>query len=120
MKEPNNPYWIVDDAIIFKPSFNECLDDYTQIISNYKVLYFSNHTDPLIALKNKNNPCLTNNESNIWSLFDQPLGNSLSNLVYLRELTFGDHFNHPLNNSLSNLVNLRELTFGNHFNHPPK
>ena len=46
------PYWIVDDAIIFKPEFNSCLDDYAQIISNYKILFFSNYNDPYIALQN--------------------------------------------------------------------
>ena len=28
-----NPYWIVDSAIIFKPEFNECLDDYIKSLN---------------------------------------------------------------------------------------
>ena len=36
-------YWIVDEAIIFQPYFNECLDNYSDIISNYRILIFSNY-----------------------------------------------------------------------------
>ena len=83
------PYWIIDTTIIFRPEFNECLDDYTHIISNYRILIFSNYNSPQQAL-----------EYNIidydhyyllykYSLFNYPLGNSLSNLTNLQQLTFG-------------------------------
>ena len=110
-----NSYWIVGETIIFKPQFNECLDNYTDIISNYKILYFSNYNDPLIAFKNNNEYNYNDYKLYTRSSFNQHLGNSLLNLVDLKKLTFGFHFNHPLGNSLSNLVNLRVLTFGINF-----
>ena len=33
-----NPYWIIDEAIIFKPNLNYSLDNYTKIISKYSTL----------------------------------------------------------------------------------
>jgi len=48
---PNNKYWIVEDAIIFKPEFNESLDNYSDIISNCRILIFSNYKDPPTTLK---------------------------------------------------------------------
>ena len=137
------PYWIIGEAIIFKPKFNECLDDYSDIISNYRILIFSNYIDPYKTLKNNND--MYNEDENEESLpgssFNHKLGNSLSKLVNLqkldlghgyfyslgdslldlhnlRELTFGDHFNCRLDDSLSNLVDLRELRFGHRFNQP--
>ena len=141
MEESNKLYWIIDDAIIFKPTFNESLDDYSDIISNYRILIFSNYNDPYIAIKNGNmynikkihlyvessfNLSLDNSLLKLINLtqltfgrnFNKPLGDSLSYLHNLRELTFGNEFNCPLGNSLSNLMNLRELTFGSHFNQP--
>jgi len=112
------PYWIIDQLIIFKPQFNECLDNYTNIISNHKILIFSNNNDPNLAFKNNNLFEDINSRLYEYSSFNQPLVNSLSNLHNLEELTFGHYFNQPLNDSLSNLVNLRELTFGNRFNQP--
>ena len=50
--------------------------------------------------------------------YNKPLGNSLSNLTKLKELTFGVSFDQLLGNSLNNLVNLEKLTFGFGFNKP--
>ena len=113
-----DPYWIVDDAIIFKPSFNECLDNYVDIISKHPILIFSNYNDPNISLKNKNLFSLKDDISYKGSLFDQHLDNSLLNLINLQELTFGLYFNQSLGDSLSKLYNLRRLTLGNRFNQP--
>ena len=33
-------YWIVDDWLIFKPEFNDKLDDYYDIISKYRDIGF--------------------------------------------------------------------------------
>jgi len=113
------PYWIVDDAIIFKPQFNSCLDDHKQIISNYKRLIFSDYNDPHVALETNNkydDDEYANHNIHYASRFNQPLNNSLFDLDKLIELTFGENFNHPLGNSLSKLVNLRKLTFGSNFN----
>ena len=112
-----NPYWIVDSAIIFKPEFNDSLDKYTYIISNCRKLIFSNYNDPHMCLKNNNIYNYYDITSKV-SLFNQPLDNSLSNLHNLRELTLSFKFNHSLCDSLSNLSNLRELTFGYFFNQP--
>jgi hypothetical protein len=48
--------------------------------------------------------------------YNKPLGNSLNNLIKLKELTFGVSFNQHLGDSLNNLVNLEKLTFGFGFN----
>ena len=112
----NDPYWIVDDVIIFKPSFNKCLDKYSNIISNYRILIFSNYYDPHQALKNDNRYKYTDEDLYIKSVFNHSLHNTLSNLINLRELTFVNYFNQPLDHILSNLINLRKLTFGNYFN----
>ena len=109
------PYWIVNDMIIFEPHFNESLDNYKDIISNYQSLIFSNYDNPYICLKNNN---LGFNKSYYGSLFNYPLGDSLSNLSNLKVLTFGKCFNYSLGDSLSNLTNLEKLTFGKRFNYP--
>ena len=52
----SDPYWIVGDAIIFETQFDECLDNYTDIISNHSILIFSNYHELDICLK-KNEIC---------------------------------------------------------------
>ena len=49
MIETNN-YWILDDAIIFKPKFDNVLDDYVDIISKYNKLIFSDYDCPKICI----------------------------------------------------------------------
>jgi hypothetical protein len=49
---------------------------------------------------------------------DQPLGHSLDQLINLQSLTFGFLFNQPLGNSLDRLTNLQSLNFGYRFNQP--
>ena len=44
-------YWIVDDWLIFKPEFNEELNEYYDIINKYKKIMFINYNEPLIAIK---------------------------------------------------------------------
>jgi len=136
----DSPYWTVDDAIIFKPEFDSSLDDYTSIISNYRILIFSNYSDPHQALKNNNiyddeeDMCVGSSfnqplikffdnknfyeapENNHDYFLGRPLINSLHKLTNLRELTFSNYFNYPLVDSLDKLVNLQKLTFGNYFN----
>ena len=36
-------YWILDNKFIFKPEFNEKIDKYYDLISNYNTLIFSNY-----------------------------------------------------------------------------
>jgi hypothetical protein len=112
------PYWIISDTIIFKPEFNETLDKYIEIISQYPKLIFSNYNDPKIAIKTNN---VYDGEYRYfcnYSLFNQPLGNSLSNLINLEQLTFGYKFNQQLDKLLSNLINLKYLGLGYSFNLP--
>ena len=121
MKYPYWIYWtVVDDTIIFMPDFNECLDEHIDNISKCRILYFSNYSNPHLALKNNNKYIhdSDNYDAKFYkgSLFDKPLGNSLSTLVDLQKITFGCDFCQFLDNSLSNLVNLSELTFGYKFN----
>jgi len=49
-----NNYWIEDGWLIFKPEFNEELDEYYDIINKYNKIIFSNYYDPLIAIKTNN------------------------------------------------------------------
>ena len=112
------PYWIVDSAIIFKLVFNECLDNYVEIISKYPILIFSNYNDPHMTLKRNNVYNEVDYKLHIGSWFDRPLYNSLLKLTNLEVLIFGDSFNKPLDNSLSNQINLIPLNFGYYFNQP--
>ena len=109
------PYWIVCETIIFKPSFDGSLENYSHIISNHKILYFSNYDDPYIALQNNNKYNYDILYKFVKSSFDHSLGNSLINL---QEINLGHNFNHPLGDSLSKLINLKKLNFGVNFNRP--
>ena len=104
-----NNYWIIDEWLIFKPSFNEDLTNYYDVINKYEKIMFSNYNDPLIAIK-------TNNEWNreylnnyIESDFNQKI--DLSNNINLTHLTFGYYFNQKID--LSNNIHLTHLTLGN-------
>ena len=39
-------------------------------------------------------------------------------ILNIIDIIFGHEFNQPLSNSLDNLINLQKLTFGNRFNQP--
>ena len=90
----DNNYWIVDDCLIFKPEFNDKLDEYYNVINKYNKIMFSNYNDPLIAIK-------TNNEWNreylnnyIESDFNQKI--DLSNNINLTHLTLSGDFNQKI------------------------
>ena len=86
-------YWIYKDSIIFRPKYNKPLCNYIEIIKKYKKIIFSNYDDLEI--------CIETNNIDI-NKYD---------INYVRS-----RFNHPLKNSLSDLINLTHLTFGNCFN----
>ena len=135
-------YWIYQDYFIFKPKFNGSIVDYTDIISNYNKLIFSNYDDLdttikkiketeydnyLIyfdkfnfdkPLKNAVPELVTNFITDTNCLFNKALGDSLSKLTNLTQINFGHDFNQPLTNSLDQLINLTHITFGYHFNQP--
>ena len=50
-------YWIYENKVIFKPNFNDNLDDYIDIISKYNELIFSNYDDYNITIKTNNVYC---------------------------------------------------------------
>src|SRR3990167_5993112 len=47
----------MDIFIIFKPDFNDKLDDYIDIISKHNELIFSNYDDCIITIKTNNKYC---------------------------------------------------------------
>jgi hypothetical protein len=112
----DNPYWIIDEIIIFKPQFNEPLDNYSNIISKCIGLIFSNYSDPKITIETNNKYFVNYKDKYKKSLFNQPLSDSLQNLTQLEQLTFGNNFNQPLSDSLKNLTQLKELIFDYEFN----
>lgn len=65
------------------------VDKYTNIISKYKILFFSTYNNPYIALKNNNKYDEENKNIFVCSLFNRPLGNSLLNLIVLEQLILG-------------------------------
>jgi len=99
----NTKYIIKDEIIYFNWTFDEPLDNYTNIIKNCSGLIFSDYDNYMQHIGNR---------------FNQPLTNSLDHQTQLTQLTFGSKFNHPLNNSLNQLVQLTQLTFGHCFNQP--
>jgi hypothetical protein len=120
-------YWVYQDYLIFKPSFNKQPND--ELLSSYNKIIFSNYRNPIKSIKNNNK--LNYDDTNYWlySRFNQPLNlpNSLRYLILglsfdktinlplsLIHLTFGNHFNKPVN--LGNC--LLCLTFGDNFNQP--
>jgi hypothetical protein len=50
----NCNYWIHEDKFIFKPHFNEVINDYIEIIKYYKSLIFSNYADLKIFIRTNN------------------------------------------------------------------
>src|SRR6056300_1588789 len=97
-------YWITDDeCLIFKPEFNEPLDNYYDIINKYNKIMFSNYNEPSFAIKTNN--LYINKHNNI---FVQKI--DLSNNINLTHLTFGSCFTQKID--LSNNINLIHLTFG--------
>ena len=50
----NKKYWIIDDKLIFKPKFDEELEEYYNVIGQYNTLIFSNYDNPEITIKTDN------------------------------------------------------------------
>jgi len=107
-----NNYWIVNEWLMFKPSFNEDLLNYYDIINKYKKIMFSNYNDPLIAIKTNNKYESEYDYNYINNKFNKEI--DLSNNINLTHLTLGIIFNQEID--LSNNINLTHLTFGCGFN----
>jgi hypothetical protein len=46
----NCNFWINGDIFYFKPNFNEVINDYIEIIKDFKILIFSNYKDLKICI----------------------------------------------------------------------
>jgi len=104
-----NNYWIVDDWLIFKPEFNDKLDEYYDMINKYNKIIFSNYNEHLIEIET-NNRWIKNYF--LYSIFNQEI--NLSNNNNLTDLYLGHDFNKKID--LSNNIHLTHLTFGCCFN----
>lgn len=133
------PYWTHYNILIFKPYFNDYLNDYIDIISKYDKLIFSDCDDFSSSLqfydkdscwlynildnifdyyKTEISIKMSHDYINIGSRFNQPLF-YFNKLLNLKELFFGSNFNQSIE-ELHNLINLNKLTFGDKFNQSVK
>ena len=101
-------YWIHENKIIFKPNFNNKLDNYINIITKYNELIFSDYDDYNITIKTNNIYFYEYYINYTHSKFNQQVIIP-QNVIHL---TFGSYFNQPLTIP----QNIIHLTFGNDFN----
>ena len=101
-------YWIYENKVIFKPNFNDDLDDYIDIISKHNELIFSNYNDFTITIKTNNFYCDKYHHNYKRSNFNQQVIIP-ENVTHL---SFGDNFNQQV------IIpqNVTHLTFGSGFN----
>ena len=101
-------YWIYKNKVIFKPNFNDKLDDYIDIISKHNELIFSNYDDFTITIKTNNLYYEKYYDNYKGSKFNQQITISQN----ITHLTFGEDFNQQV------IIpqNITHLTFGDHFN----
>ena len=125
-------YWINNNKFIFRPNFNEDINDYLSLISKYDELIFSDYNKLSILLQNYNcfscchlkylkcskfNQIIINLPNNLKKIFIGYHFNKSINLdsnTNLTQLTFGSNFNQIVN--LNSNTNLTQLTFGENFN----
>lgn len=96
-------YWIKDDKIIFKPKFNKSVDNFSNIVSNYKVLIFSNYSDHISCCECDN---AYENDYDIFhehSLFNKQIDNLPSCLI---KIDTGGLFNKKINTLPSSIIKL--------------
>ena len=74
-------YWIYENKVIFKPNFNDKLDNYFDIISKYNELIFSNYDNYNITIKTNNIYCDEYAQNNKKSIFNQQV--NLPNIKYI-------------------------------------
>ena len=75
-------YWIYEDYFIFKPDFNEPIDNYIGIIKNYNKLIFSNYDDLEITIKTKNKYFHKYDKHYANSKFNQPV----EGLIFIKNI----------------------------------
>ena len=86
-----NIFWIEDEWLIFKPSFNEEITNYYDVINKYNKIIFSNYDDPVITIETNNIYISKYNHNIVGSNFNKEI--DLSNNINLTHLTFGYWFN---------------------------
>ena len=101
-------YWIYENKVIFKPNFNDNLDDYIDIITKHNELIFSNYDDFTITIKTNNLYCYKYCYYYNKSKFDKQVIIPQN----ITHLTFDWKFNQPV------IIpqNVTYLTFGYRFN----
>jgi hypothetical protein len=109
------------ETLSFGDEFNQPLGDSLDNLRNLKTLYFGRDFNQplgnsLIHLTQLETLGFYHDVFHEPATFNRDLGDSLNNLVNLKELNLGNGFNQPLNNSLNTLRNLRELNLGAIFN----
>src|SRR3990167_1789965 len=100
-------YWIYENKIIFKPHFNNKLDNYLDIISKCNELICSNYDDYNITIKTNNEYCNEYNKNYKYSKFAKQIIIP-QNVIHL---TFGCYFNQQV------IIpeNVTHLTFGYYY-----
>jgi hypothetical protein len=93
-------YWIYDNKLIFKPDFDESLDDYLDLLKNCTQLIFANYDSLDLVIKTENKYLSKYMRSYRDSQFSQSFVNSLNNSNNLTSLTLRSTYN----KSLFNLV----------------
>ncbi len=81
------PYWIIDNKLIFKPDFNDELDNYYDVISQHNELIFSNYNDPEITIKTNNKYLIYHSDYN-----DSTFNKNIILTENITNLSFGDYF----------------------------
>ena len=76
-----NNYCIEKEWLIFKPSFNDVLINYYDVINKYKKIMFSIYDEPLIAIKTNNEYKNEYRNNNIENVFNKKI--DLSILLFL-------------------------------------
>ena len=104
-------YSIIDDYIIFKPDYNEPLDNYNDIIKKYKKIIFSNFSNLKLAIILDNNFEL-DKENFSRNNFNQEI--ELKKYKNLEYLNLSNWFNKKID--VSNNLKLEYLSFGTNFN----
>jgi hypothetical protein len=109
------------ETLSFSDEFNQPLGNSLNTLVNLKTIYFGRDFNQplgnsLINLTQLETLDFYHDVFHEPATFNIDLGDSLNNLVNLRELNLGNGFNQPLNNSLDTLRNLRELNLGAIFN----
>lgn len=123
-------YWIHNNSLIFKPHFNEPLENFYQVVTDYETLIFANYNELNVIncidnvydaevvdyiKTSKFNYPITKLHNNLKKL---SLGFNYNKCISLNDgikiVIFGDSFNCPV----KLVETIEELYFGESFNQP--